>query len=93
MADSEILLTLGISAIQEAHIGESLQHKEVAHSLVLPGLLQDFEGLLEVVLGLIVLLLMHEPECLLELRQGKNRLVLLIRNLYIYLGRGTKYYQ
>ena len=72
MADPEILLTLGISAIQEAHIGESLQHKEVAHGLVLPGLLQDFEGLLEVVLGLIVLLLVHEPESLFELRQGKN---------------------
>ena len=72
MADSEILLTLSISAIQEAHIGESLQHKEVTHGFILAGLLQDFEGLLEVVLGLIVLFLVHEPESLLELRQGKN---------------------
>lgn len=93
MADSEILLTLGISAIQEAHIGETLQHKEVAHGLVLAGLLQDFEGLLEVVLRLIVLLLVHEPKSLLELRQGKNRLVFLIRNLYIYLGTETNYYR
>ena len=72
MADSKILLTLSISAIQEAHISQTLQHKEVAHGLVLPGLLQDFEGLLEIVLGLIVPLLVHEPESLLELRQGKN---------------------
>ena len=93
MADPEILLTLGISAIQKAHIGESLQHKEVAHGLVLPSLLQDFEGLLEVVLGLIVLLLVHEPESLFELRQGKNRLVFLIRNLYIYLGTESNYYR
>lgn len=71
-AHLEILLTLLISSIKEAHIREALQHIEVAQCLVLSGLLQDLQCLLKVVFRLPIAFVMHQFHCLLEFIESLN---------------------